>query len=321
MRANPLLDLLNSVQNQILYPDEILIIDGSTNNETAILLEKNSFKNLKYYKVEPNSRGLTKQRNFGIKSVSIAIDIVCFLDDDTVLKDDYFHNLIQTYTIHPMAIGVGGYIFNETSWKKTTQTTINKDKFYFDGYIRQEPTRFKVRKFLGLDCPIQPGFIPSFSHGRSVGFLPPSGKIYQVQQFMGGVSSFKKSVFKTHQFSEYFDGYGLYEDADFTSRLSKTGNLYLNTNAKLGHYHNDSGRPNKYNYGKMVIRNGWYVWRVYNENPTFNDRLKWNLISVLLITIRISNIFTSRNKVEALTESLGRISGMFSLLLSRPKIQ
>ena len=110
------------------------------------------------------------------------------------------------------------------------------------------------------------------------------------------VSSFKKSVFKTHQFSEYFDGYGLYEDADFTSRLSKTGNLYVNTNAKLGHYHNDSGRPNKYNYGKMVIRNGWYVWRVKNPNPRFKDCLKWHTITIILSLIRFSNTFTSSQK-------------------------
>jgi len=30
--------------------------------------------------------------------------------------------------------------------------------------------------------------MPEFSHGRSVGFLPPSEKIYYVEQLMGGVS-------------------------------------------------------------------------------------------------------------------------------------
>jgi GT2 family glycosyltransferase len=53
----------------------------------------------------------------------------------------------------------------------------------------------------------------------------------------------------------------LYEDTDFTLRVSKTGKLYLNTTAKLNHHHDASGRPNQYQYGKMVVRNGWYVWR------------------------------------------------------------
>jgi hypothetical protein len=36
----------------------------------------------------------------------------------------------------------------------------------------------------------------------------------------------------------------------------------LNTAAQLHHYHDVQGRPNQYQYGKMVVRNGWYVWRV-----------------------------------------------------------
>lgn len=321
-RANPLLDLLYSVKNQVLYPDEILIIDGSTDNETAEVINNNAFKNLKYFKVNKEHRGLTKQRNFGIQQVSSTIDIVCFLDDDTLLEKDYFFNLIQTYKIYPEALGVGGYITNEVIWtKETLKKGSNSKIFYFDGHSRPEPLRFIIRKKLGLDCNVPPGFIPEFSHGRSIGFLPPSGKTYPVQQFMGGVSSFRKNVFINFKFSEYFEGYGLYEDADFTSRVSKSGNLYVNTNARLGHYHNDSGRPNKYNYGKMIVRNGWYVWRVYNKNPKYLDRLKWNIISWILITIRISNIFTTNNKIEAFSETLGRISGMISLLFSRPKIK
>lgn len=34
MRPEPLLELLHSVEKQKRYPDEIIIIDGSTNKET-----------------------------------------------------------------------------------------------------------------------------------------------------------------------------------------------------------------------------------------------------------------------------------------------
>ena len=46
MRSHPLLQLLHSVQEQTLYPDEILIVDGSTNKETEAVLEENHFENL-----------------------------------------------------------------------------------------------------------------------------------------------------------------------------------------------------------------------------------------------------------------------------------
>ena len=320
MRPKPLLQLLQSVQEQTLYPDEILIIDGSTNEATQVILEQNHFQNVHYFLVPKEHRGLTKQRNFGIARVSKDNDVVCFLDDDTVLSADYFEQLLSTYQKYPDALGVGGYIHNETKWEFIG--TIYKpqiDEFCFDGWKRKDGSRFVLRKKLGLDSDCPPGFSSLYSHGRSVGFLPPSGKIYEVEQLMGGVSSFQKKVFETHQFSTYFEGYGLYEDADFCLRVAKTGKLYLNTAAKLNHYHAASGRPNQFHYGKMVVRNGWYVWRVKNPKPLWKDQWKWHAITLLLTFIRFSNTFTSNQRKVAFTEACGRIIGWWSLIFNKPK--
>ena len=320
MRPEPLLTLLQSVQKQTLYPHEILIVDGSTNNETEAILSSNQFESLKYFLVDNQNRGLTKQRNFGIQNVSDYIEIVCFLDDDTVLEPDYFENLLKTYEIFPEALGVGGYICNEIKWEKTSENYIPKiNEFYFDGWKRKDGSRFILRKKLNLDSDCMPGFSPLFSHGRSLGFLPPSNKIYEVEQLMGGVSSFKKTVFEKLSFSTYFEGYGLYEDADFTLRVAKIGKLYLNTKAKLDHHHDSSGRPNQYQYGKMVVRNGWYVWHVKNAKPDFKARLKWNAITILLTVIRFTNVITDKNKMPAFTEAFGRTVGWWSLFLNKPK--
>lgn len=322
MRPEPLLKLLNSVKLQTLYPNEILIIDGSTNDATEELLKNNSFPNLNYFLVPNEARGLTKQRNYGIERVKSNAEIICFLDDDTVLEPNYFDEIIRTYAVFPEALGVGGYIYNESKWKKITDDyKPTFTEFAYDGWKLKEGTRFAMRKRLGLDSNTKPGFMPEFSNGRSVGFLPPSGKIYEVEQLMGGVSSFKKTVFNNFKFSTYFEGYGLYEDADFTLRLSKTGKLYVNTKAQLGHYHDESGRPNKYQYGKMVVRNGWYVWRVKYPNPSLKARYKWNAIVLLLAFIRFSNIVTTHKKMEAFTEFGGRMMGWFSLFLNRPKVE
>jgi len=326
MRPKPLLQLLQSVQAQTLYPDEILIIDGSTNQETALILEENQFQHLHYYTVSPEHRGLTKQRNYGIERVGASrdftnneIEAVCFLDDDTVLEKDYFEQLLKTYDFYPEALGVGGYIINESQCEYVGDSYQPKlDEFYFDGWKRKDGSRFILRKKLGLDSDCPPGYSSLYSHGRSVGFLPPSGKIYEVEMLMGGVSSFRKTVFETLKFSTYFEGYGLYEDADFTLRVAKIGKLYLNTAAKLNHYHAESGRPNQYRYGKMVVRNGWYVWRVKNPKPSLNAKIKWHCITILLTLIRFSNTFTTSKRKEAFTESLGRIVGWWSLLWNKP---
>lgn len=320
-RPKALLTLLQSVKQQTLYPNKILIVDGSPDDFTKETLTQNSFQNLSYYKVDEKDRGLTKQRNYGIARVSQSIEVVCFLDDDTVLAPTYFEAIVHTYTIHPEALGVGGYITNEVSWQKVGLGYNPKiNEFYYDGWKRKDGFRFVWRKKLGLDSDVPPGYSPAFSHGRSVGFLPPSGKVYPVEQLMGGVSSFRKTVFESFQFSTYFEGYGLYEDADFTLRVSKTGKLYLNTAAQLEHHHDAAGRPNQYAYGKMVVRNGWYVWRVKNPQPSFKAQLKWHAITLLLTAIRGTNLVTSSKKQEALTETMGRVVGWFSLFWNRPKV-
>ena len=322
MRPDSLIKLLQSVKKQTIYPNEILIIDGSTNLQTEDILKKNSFENLQYFKVNQENRGLTKQRNFGINEVNSHSEIICFLDDDIVLTEDYFEKLLSTYDRFPDSLGVGGYIINESVWKfvgNNYQPTIND--FYFDKWLIKEGNRHVARKYLGLDSPNPPGFSSNFSHGRTIGFLPPSDKTYQVEQLMGGVSSFRKNVFDTTKFSTYFEGYGLYEDSDFSIRLAKTGKLYCNTAAKLYHYHDQAGRPNKYNYGKMVVRNGWYIWRVKNPNPEFIHKFKWHSITILLTIIRFINTFTTNKKQEAFTEAIGRTAGWWSLLFKKPIIE
>ena len=193
-------------------------------------------------------------------------------------------------------------------------------EYEIDGYVRNLGSRNVLRKKLGLLSDQPPCYMPEYSNGFSVGNLPPNDKIYEAEYFMGGVSSFKKDVVTSIKFSEYFEGYGLYEDLEYCLRVSKSYKLYVNTGATLYHYHEEGGRPNKYLYGKMVVKNGWYVWRTKYSNPSLKARLKWNMIVVLLMSIRIVNVFTTVKKREAIAESLGRFVGWCSLVFMKPKI-
>jgi len=320
-RPAALINLMESVQEQLLAPDEILIIDSSPNDNSKNALQEKFYPGLKYFKVGVDGRGLTKQRNFGIQKVSESSEIVSFLDDDIVLTPGYFQNLISTYSQNPDALGVGGAIIDEVHWRKSHPGEISTfSEFSLDGYIRKDSSRFLLRKKLGLLGNSFPTFMPEEGHGRSVGFLPPSNKIYKVETFMGGVASYRKTVFEQLKFSTYFEGYGLYEDTDFTLRCSKIGNLYVNTAAKLYHYHDQDGRPNQFKYGKMVVRNGWYVWRVRHENPGLKAKINWHLITWLLIFIRFANIFNTPNKKQASSEGIGRTFGWISLIFNKPKV-
>ncbi len=317
-RPKALLDLLKSVVNQSLYPNQLLIIDGSLDSKTEEALGEELFQNLEYYMVAEQDRGLTLQRNYGIQKTAEDIEIICFLDDDIILDPDYFEKLIATYSAYPDTLGVGGYITNEVSWEESDSAP-GFDEFKKDGFIRKLGSRNLLRKRLNLLSDRPPGVMPEFSNGLSIGFLPPSAKTYPVEFFMGGVASYRKSLFNNIQFSKYFDGYGLYEDMDFCLRASKIGQLYVNTAARVTHHHEQTGRPDRFTYGKMVIRNGWYVWREKVPSPGLKAKLKWHSTAFLLTLVRLGNVITTPKPKEALTESLGRIAGWWSLLLNKPK--
>ena len=321
-RPEALKKLLDSVKEQTVLPDQILIIDGSEDDRTKTLLQESSFPNLEYYKVEEKNRGLTRQRNFGVGKLQHDTEIAFFLDDDTVLDSDYFEEILNTYKNYPEALGVSGYIVNEQEWKRIdVDYKPTPKEFVYDYWARIEGSRFSFRRKFGLSPDVPPGFMPDFSHGYSTGFLPPTGETYKVEMLMGGIASYKKEVFEKLQFSPYFEGYGLYEDADFSLRVSKMGKLYVNTAAKVEHHHAAEGRPNKFNYGKMVIRNGWYVWRVKNPQPGFKARIKWNATSFLLTLIRFGNSLNKKERKEAFTEASGRMIGWLSLIFNKPKKQ
>ncbi len=320
MRPEPLLNLLQSVQKQTVYPDEILIIDGSLDDATSKIIAENNFENLKYFYVAPEFRGLTKQRNFGIAAVDTTSEIIAFLDDDTELTSNYFEELTKTFSANTGISGVGGVPINESSWSLMQPNVKYKKHHYFqfEGYVIKEAQRNIVRNYLGLQSHLDPGKMPEYSHGKTCGF-PLNGKIYEVDLLVGMSFAFRKSVFNHIRFSTFFEGYGLYEDADFSIRAQQFGMNVMNTKLQLYHFHNPSGRPNQYKYGKMVVRNGWYVWRIKNPKPSMKAKIKWNLITILLTIIRFSNTFTTTNRKAAFTEALGRTVGWWSLVVNKPR--
>ncbi|GGW78799.1 glycosyltransferase family 2 protein [Salegentibacter mishustinae] len=312
-RSQAIERLLESVREQKLYPDEILVIDASPDDLTKKLFEKKPYPSLKYYKVGKDDIGLTRQRNFGVKHSSSDMDVFCFLDDDIVLEPDYFENLVDSYIKHPGAIGIGGRIKDDIVWKKVSGNyKIKFDEFQFDGFARPLGQRNVLRKRLGLLSGKPPGFMPEFSHGFSTGFLPPSEKIYPVEFFMGGVASYKHELFSEINFSEKFIGYGLYEDLDFCLRASAIGQLYVNTAAKVEHLHDEAGRPDYIKYGRMVVENGYHVWKLKNPNPSFKAAFKFWAIHILLLIIRFVNGF-SKDK-SGFDDARGRLKGLIEVI-------
>ena len=323
MRSESLKRLLDSIAQQKVLPQQILVIDGSNDNLSEQACRQANVA-VSYFQVPPEHRGLTKQRNFGIEKVLPNCEIVAFLDDDVVLNESYFEEILKTFTTFPEAVAVGGAIENESDFTFVGLDYKPKSsEFYYDGFVKKDSQRFILRKKFGLDSDLVPGFMPEVGHGRSISFLPLSQKTYPAELLMGCAFSVRSTVFKNGtRFSTFFEGYGLYEDAHFCVELAKTGPIYLNTAALLIHLHEPSGRPNQYKYGKMVVRNGWFVWRTKYPHPSFKNKFKWHVITLLLMYIRFTNVLNTKQREAAFTEFLGRkISWINVLLGNKPKLE
>ncbi len=320
MRPESLYSLLRTVEVQTKIPDEIVIVDGSTDDKTKQMIEQEIFSiNLIYCKVSDDLRGLTKQRNYGVEKVSDDMEIIAFLDDDIVLKTNYFFELNRVYNENVDALAVGGVTTNEVHWEESKEGDEKSIQYFeIDGWRRRNDVRYRLRNFFGLVSEIQPGKKVPFGNERSIGFLPPTGKVYETDFLMGGIASYKKNIFNQVSFSTFFEGYGLYEDKDFSLRVGKYGKIYINTNAKVEHHHDPLGRPNYIKYGKMVVWNGWRVWRVATPDPTFKDKTKWWMITLLLTYIRLGNAIVGPKRKVALEDFVGRHVGMLKLFFGRP---
>ncbi len=302
---------------------QLLIIDGSEDRETeTIIKELTALLPIQYVKADGANRGLTKQRNIGIDHLHPDAEIVFFLDDDVLLESDFFEQMLIPFS-NSSIIGCDGLITNECYWLPAqSQSKLPKFCQYLDGFYLELSLRDRFRAALGL-FPIhtQPGIIPPYSHGKSS--LPPTGKQYEVDHIMGGITAYRKHIFTHIQFSTFFEGYGLYEDYDFSVRANKYGKLITQTAARLTHHHAESGRPHTYKFGKMVVRNGWYVWRLKYPHPGIINIIKWHLITLLLAFFRLSNILTSSSRIrqQAWGDFSGRMVAWIQLLFSKPHAQ
>ncbi len=312
-RPHQVESLLISIKGQSLIPDEILIIDGSIDNKTQKAINNFQADNIpiRYVYIQPDQRGLTRQRNVGI---SLAHgEIIAFLDDDTIPNPEYFAHILSCFDRHPDAVGVGGLITTDLDWRPSNSNKKPSINVYrWKNWERPDGIRWRLRKILGLASSLPPGWMPPFGHGRPANY-PPDQKDYLVEYVMGGSSAWRIDLFNSCLFSTYFQNYGLYEDLDFCIRAAKIGKIYLCTSAQLEHHHAPSGRPNVFNFGQMVVRNGWYVWRQRWPDPSLINRMKWWLITFLLAILRLPDF-----RGQGFKEALGRFSGCLSVLFNPP---
>jgi len=111
-RLIKLFRLLKSLNQLIALPDEVIIIDDHSSDQTPELLKRwKDIKNGFYKKIvlKDQNKGPAHSRNIGIETASNGL--VAFVDDDVVVKNDWIKRITDPLSnANKNLVGVGGVV-------------------------------------------------------------------------------------------------------------------------------------------------------------------------------------------------------------------
>lgn len=132
-----LTDALNSIIKQTRKPDEIIIIDDSSNDKTPMILNEFYSKYLNNNKIvikrNKNNIGQSASINLGVSLASS--ELIMILNDDDYLMHDAIEHTLNIYNTNQDIYLLGSksfYIYNEVHFnnlKKFTFSSLEKDEY------------------------------------------------------------------------------------------------------------------------------------------------------------------------------------------------
>lgn len=265
-RDTDLSECIDSLVAQTQLPLEIIVIDNANSAGTREVVsskqrlcgEKILFKYIQ--NGERNSP--TIARNIGIQESSGTN--LLFLDDDVILEQEFIENILNVFSMYPVAIGVQGTITN-----KRYPPVINSIlRLFCLTHSEKDKNRF----------------LPSIQNVYAI----PLTKIIQCCWLMSGCTCYKKKIFTEFLFDENLLRYSSGDDSDLSYRIYKKypGTLFQTPYARLIHKVSTAGRSRDI----QIVRLGQvYALYLFYKNFGTCPREKivyiWSRIGLLLTQI------------------------------------
>ena len=284
-RPTDLRKMLQSLSDQSIQPEQIVIVDASVKPVEKITAEFHQL-NIKYIRHPWPSA--SRQRNIGIKAVDPDIELIGFLDDDIVFEPGSMEKMFEFWRRAPKELG--GASFNLKNFQTTSGTKLKQSI---------------IVQRLGI-------------YSKEKGVVMPSGwhtltgtvsKTTFVQWLPSTASIWRKNIFEKFRFDEYFDGYSYLEDLDFSFSVSKKYRLSVVAEAGFYHYPSPFGRISHYRFGKIEVANRLYFVKKHNLSV---PRCYLGLFLRLLMSL--GYVLTGEGK-EYLHRVVGNCAGLFQSLL------
>ena len=268
-RIDDLKKCLNSIFLQIYKPSEIIIVDDSTSEivEEYIHIQKEKWLSKKVeliYIKNSYGKSLTKARNIGIDVASG--NILCFLDDDVILNENYIFEIVSFFMQNPNTIGAQGYVTNTYVPKFYIELC---NKIFMLNHLEKNKCRVLRSSHLTYpkECPDKP---------------------ISCEWLSGCNHAYRKTVFNEFRYDEKLIEYSLKEDADLSYRVNKKypNQLRLIPSAKCVHNVSSAGRMPKISslymeYGYL----SYFFYKNVNRNIIESICFKWSMVGKILKNI------------------------------------
>lgn len=270
-RPSELATLLSALVDQSRTPDEVVVVDAS---RPAPPPPRGLPFPLIRLLERPNA---SRQRNAG--ALAASGDAVVFLDDDVVPERDFLRHIEGSFLNHPSCVGGMGTLA-PMMHRRSLGVLVSRlfmlqhehgdGGFYLSGFAR-------------------------LPHG-SVG-------IQTTRVLSGGVMAVRRRVLENG--GTLFDEempHSL-EDAEFSWRLSTTGELFFNPMAIVRHVPSDVGRPNEAEAARRFMagyrRMYWHT--VFPSSPGSLPAHFWALLGLFLIAAARGRMTVLRGYMAAWT--------------------
>ena len=297
-RASDLKLTLESVIQQSLQPDEIVIVDQSTANKTAstvknLIQELNIQPNIIYIHDKTIS-GLSQAKNKGLKFCNGSHNL--FLDDDVTLQPDYLETCLAIMEKAKWLDGIAGYRIvpgeHDLSFK------VFWLRLFYLGPFRYY---YKTMRVMSM--------VPK---------LKKTNALFRLKVIGGGWYLIKREVSENFKFDENLIGPSIGEDQDFFIRASAKYSFAVTLETYVIHRKSTANSfsinriKNKEHHESKMLSVG-YLYRKNLKN-TFWDKLcfGWLCIGLFLDAIQSSVHSFSLGPIEGAITGLYKVSHEFN---------
>lgn len=279
-RLGFLIKLLQSLQEQTLPANQVIVVDGS---DQPIRSEIKQFLSPSISCVRVSPPSLTRQRNEGIKALNEDITLVGYLDDDIVLEKDAIEEMLRFWMYCPD--DVGGSSFN---------------------IINNPPN--KATWFTKLFC-IDNGRKGAVLRSGFNTMVAPVQKDIYTDWLCGGATIWRKQILDEFKYDEWFEGWAYVEDVDFSFTVSKRYKLVVVHSARVQHFPPPFDSKKLHSLGRTLTIQRYYLVR---KHPQLSVAMfYWATLGQIIIGFLYGIV---KRRLEPIRVISGYIVGLFDII-------